>query len=120
MKLLSRILFPAAVMAITAAGAMDFGKAPSGPSAAPLVSESRDTVIYPPYNYRPRTARGSASADSLYEDIFEIPDSTLSVKTLSPRDSLKALLDSTLWDKLDSIYIADSTAKAKAKFEALY
>ena len=39
---------------------------------------------------------------------------------LSPRDSLKALLDSTLWDKLDSIYLADSTAKAKAAFEAWY
>ena len=120
MKLLSRILFPAAVMAFTTAGALDFGNVPAGPSAVPSVSESRDTVVYPPYNYRPRSARGNAVADSLYEDIFEIPDSSLSERSLSPRDSLKALLDSTLWDKLDSIYIADSTAKAKAKFDAWY
>ena len=120
MKLLSRILFPAAVMAFTTAGALDFGNVPAGPSAVPSVSESRDTVVYPPYNYRPRSARGNAVADSLYEDIFEIPDSSLSGRSLSPRDSLKALLDSTLWDKLDSIYIADSTAKAKAKFDAWY
>ena len=120
MKLLSRILFPAAVMAFTTAGALDFGNVPAGPSAVPSVSESRDTVVYPPYNYRPRSARSNAVADSLYEDIFETPDSSLSIRSLSPRDSLKALLDSTLWDKLDSIYIADSTAKAKAKFDAWY
>lgn len=120
MKLLSRILFPAAVMAFTTAGALDFGNVPAGPSAVPSVSESRDTVVYPPYNYRPRSARATAVADSLYEDIFETPDSSLSERSLSPRDSLKALLDSTLWDKLDSIYIADSTAKAKAKFDAWY
>ena len=35
-------------------------------------------------------------------------------------DSLKAEGDSLIWPRIDSLYIADSTAVAKAKFEAWY
>ncbi len=123
MKLFSRILFPAAVMAFATAGVLDFGNAPVGLREAPQTAELRDTVIYPPYNYRPRTSRAilKTAADSLADDGAELPDFSLfEAQRLSPRDSLKALLDSTLWDKLDSIYIADSVAKAKARFDEWY
>ncbi len=124
---MSRIFFPAAVMVVTAAGVFDFGGAARSPfPGSPSEAESRDTVIYPPYNYRPRSSAATIAVvvDSLSdEEIIETPDTSLladDVKTLSPKDSLKALLDSTLWDKIDSIYLADSAAKAKAKFDAWY
>lgn len=124
MKLLSRILFPATVMAFATAGVLDFGNAPAGMRDMPSASEVRDTVIYPPYNYRPRSSAAplTVTPDSLVDDTPELPDSTQTPEEvrLSPRDSLKALLDSTLWDKLDSIYLADSAAKARAKFEEWY
>lgn len=125
MKFLSRILFPATVMAFTTAGVLDFGGSPAGTQDAPSGHAVSDTVIYPPYNYRPRTsATVTLEVDSLLvDDTPELPDSTQTYEEeerLSPRDSLKALLDSTLWDKLDSIYVADSAAKAKAKFEEWY
>lgn len=83
-------------------------------------SQSADTVIYPPYGFKQRLSKEELAQTFIIE---EVEDSSLidsSAFRLSPRDSLKALLDSTLWDKLDSIYIADSTAKAKAKFDAWY
>ena len=121
MKLLSRIFFPVAVMTFTTAGVLDLGNTPVLQRDVPGAAEVRDTVIYPPYNYRPRTSAATLNAADSLADENELPDSSLfAAKRLSPRDSLKALLDSTLWDKLDSIYIADSTARAKAKFDAWY
>lgn len=119
MRILSRILFPAAVMALTTAGILDSGRdIPRHPET--VFEASADTVVYPPYNYRPRTSSEAFIPDSLLAEVPET-DSTLTMKArLSPRDSLKALLDTSLWSKLDSIYIADSTAKAKAKFDAWY
>lgn len=122
MKLLSRIWFPAAVMAMATAGAMDFGSSPAARHGSTSPVEARDTVIYPPYGYRSVSDAALDGRDStllLEEDIFEVPDSER-ISRLSPRDSLKALLDSSLWDKLDSIYVADSIAKEKARFEAWY
>ncbi len=121
MKLKPSILFPAAVTAFALAGSFGLGAAiaPSRPAFSP--SGARDTVIYPVAAYRYAHYDDSAiEIDSLnVDETAETADTAVQTK-LSPRDSLKALLDSTLWDKVDSIYIADSTAKAKAAFEAWY
>ena len=122
MKLLSRIWFPAAVLVFASAGAVDFGSSRLMESRIPSPEAFADTVIYEPYAYRfdPVTDSSllefSDSPDD--EEMLDFGDSL--ANRLSPRDSLKALLDSSLWDKIDSIYIADSIAKAKAKFEAWY
>ena len=122
MKLLSRIWFPAAVLAFASAGAVDFGSSRLMSSGMPEAYDFADTVIYDPFAYRSGPVTDSSLldfADSLEEEeVLDLHDSL--ADRLSPRDSLKALLDSSLWDKLDSIYIADSIAKAKAKFEAWY
>ena len=121
MNLISKIWFPVAVMAATVVGPLDIDRSPVYTGAAPSYSEVKDTVIYPVNNFRPKAFRtDSLVIDSLARDAdTDVFDSTMLPK-LSPRDSLKALLDSTLWDKIDSIYIADSTAMAKAAFEAWY
>lgn len=118
MKKWSRILFPLAVMAITTAGAMDLSHSAVGSRKPVEISPAKDTVIYPMYAYRKFADTSAVVVDSSKEEYVEIYDSLAS--KLSPRDSLKALLDSSLWPKLDSIYLADSTARAKAKFEAWY
>jgi len=86
--------------------------------------ETRDTVIYPRYAYKTgikdSVSSTLSSLEAEDEAVFEIPDSGVAESKLSPRDSLRQILDSTLWDKIDSIYIADSTAKARAAFEAWY
>ena len=122
MKLLSRIWFPAAVLVFASAGAVDFGSSRLMESRIPSPEAFADTVIYEPYAYRFDPVTDSSLlefSDSLDdEEMLDFGDSL--ANRLSPRDSLKALLDSSLWDKIDSIYIADSIAKAKAKFEAWY
>lgn len=120
MKLRSSILFPAAVMAFALAGSLGLGAAitPSRPRLAP--NDTRDTVIYPLAAYRYQHA-GNIELDSLnFDEPAGQQDSAGAGRMLSPRDSLRMLLDSTMWDKVDSIYIADSTAKAKAAFDAWY
>ena len=131
MNLLARIAFPVAVTAFAAAGVFDFGSprvqgVPGQARNDYAVAPVQDTVVYPVAGYKLRrrlsleeiTVRDTSGA------LDEPPDSMAvaldTVPYLSPRDSLKALLDSTLWDKLDSIYLADSTAKAKAAFAAWY
>lgn len=92
----------------------------------PYVSPVQDTVVYPVAGYKLRrtlsleeiTVRDTTGGGEL-ADTLALATDTLPPR-LSPRDSLKALLDSTMWDKLDSIYLADSTARAKAAFEAWY
>ena len=132
---LRRVLFPAAVLLVSTAGAFGIGRplpglsAIAGKAAAASAEPARDTVIYPTeaYRYGP-TGRKSGEAiaiDSLAAKLERLAavqegEDSAAVPKLSPRDSLKQLLDSTLWDKIDSIYIADSTAKAKAAFEAWY
>ena len=139
MNLVARIAFPLAVTAFAAAGM--FGDA-RGPvrgipgrvpddagvtpwyAAAPAEASVQDTVLYPVAGYKLRrtlsleeiVVRDTTSGEAL--DSMAIVLDT--VERISPRDSLKALLDTSLWDKLDSIYLADSTAKAKAAFEAWY
>lgn len=119
MKFLSRILFPAAVIVTVTAGAMDFGLPPASPKSVPETAGLQDTVTYEPFGYRPKGSVPLELADSLIEEDPETFDSAARPR-ISPRDSLKALIDTSLWDKIDSIYIADSTARAKARFEAWY
>lgn len=128
MNLLARIAFPVVVTAFAAAGTFTSSRGPvhTTPLSAAVdaPTEGRDTVVYPVAGYKLRrtlsleeiTVRDTSATD---------PADTMTVSTdtvwrLSPRDSLKALLDSSLWDKLDSIYLADSTARARAAFQAWY
>ncbi len=127
MNLLSRIAFPVAVTALAAAGALDFGRSPytvSGPGRS--VAPVQDTVTYPVAGYKLRrtlsleeiTVRDTTSGADEPADTMAVAADT--VVRLSPRDSFKAQLDTSLWDKLDSLWIVDSTARAKAAFEAWY
>lgn len=121
MNILSKILFPIAVMSIAAAGPMDLGDPVSGSLVSASASPKRDTVIYPQNSFRPKAYRvDSIIVDNTLTEEEFFDTTTVTTARLSPRDSLKALLDSTMWDKIDSIYIADSTAKAKAAFDAWY
>ena len=137
---MSRIAFPVAVVAYAATGIFspsaessrradeNYFSVSEKPISAPLSADgevnapTRDTVIYPVAGYKLRrtlsleeiTVRDTSSTED-FADSLGLAIDTLPPR-LSPRDSLKALLDSTLWDKLDSIYLADSTARAKAAF----
>ncbi|MCR4824615.1 MAG: putative porin, partial [Bacteroidales bacterium] len=131
MSLFSRIGFPLAVMAFATTGALDFGRGPVRPMLLPeqpgtgvAAAPVQDTVTYPVAGYKLRrtlsleeiTVQDTSSSEPL--DTAGVVLDT--VRHISPRDSLKALLDTSMWDKLDSIYLADSTARAKAAFEAWY
>lgn len=123
-KRISGILFPVAVILGLGASTAGTGRGSSGAAHVPSPAIISDTVIYPQAGYKLRrtlsleqisiadTGR-AAAADTL----SDTPDT---VRRLSPRDSLKATLDSTLWDRLDSIYIADSIARAKEEFDRWY
>ena len=135
MNLLARIAFPVAVTAFAAAGVFDLGhsqvpfaeKPISAPLSGATDSPEQDTVIYPVAGYKLRrmlsleeiSVRDTSGALDEPLDTVAVAAADTVVR-ISPRDSLKALLDSTMWDKLDSIYLADSTAKAKAAFAAWY
>lgn len=134
-------MFPVAVTAFAATGIFRPASADANyfpdrfaekPICAPLSgaveasSPVQDTVVYPVAGYKLRRAlsleeivvRDTSATDEPLDTVAVAAD-TLPPR-LSPRDSLKALLDSSLWDKLDSIYLADSVARAKAAFEAWY
>lgn len=128
MKRFSRILFPAAVMLVSAG--VSLGTVMTSPlrDSSPsrnIDSPAMDTVLYPSDAYKHNTRHSSdividSLAAALDKAGLSLESDTDSTKKLSPRDSLRQLLDSSLWDKIDSIYIADSTAKAKAAFEKWY
>lgn len=128
MKALSRISFPAIVTAIAVAGSLDLSRGPVESSFTVAPAQAQDTVVYPHDGWKLRrtiSLEEITIVDSLSGSVSleETADSTAAADTLphlSPRDSLKALLDSTMWDKIDSIWIADSSAKAKAEFERWY
>lgn len=141
MKHLSRILFPTAVMLLTTGAALGIGRTSpfrsplpvrehasaanvsyAATSTIPVASASKDTVLYLADAYKQgKQGHSDVIIDSLAAALdkagLSLAQTQDSSGKLSPRDSLKQLLDSSLWDKLDSIYIADSTAKAKAAFE---
>ena len=141
MNLFARIAFPVAVTALAAVGAMDFGRGTVSSGTGPAVfaedprSEpgmtqeagmTQDTVIYPVAGYKLRrmlsleeiTVRDTTGSFDEAADTLAVATDT--VPHLSPRDSFKAQLDTSLWDKLDSLYLVDSIARAKAAFEAWY
>lgn len=123
MKFLSKIWFPAAVTATLAAGSLNPSREPVE-SRMVYVAPAKDTVVYPVNGYKLRrntvleelkivdTLSGQFTEDSLTTQD--------TVKRLSPKDSLRATLDTSLWSKIDSIWLADSTAKAKAAHAAWY
>ncbi len=133
MSLFSRILFPVAVTAFAAAGALGIpgrGEIPGQarndyPLARRLSIAAPDTVVYPTGGYKLRRTLSLEEITVRDTSGEEILDSTAvaaldTVVRLSPRDSFKAQLDTSLWGKLDSLWIVDSTARAKAAFEAWY
>ena len=126
MSLLARIAFPAAVMAFATAGALDFGNPRVEPLRIGVREPVQDTVVYPVAGYKLHrrlsleeiAVRDTSAGAQEPEDSVAVAIDT--VPHLSPRDSFKAQLDTSLWDKLDSLYLADSTARAKAAFAAWY
>ncbi len=95
----------------------------TGPGIAPV----KDTVVYPVDGYKLNralsleeiTVQDTTSGVLAADTLALAPVDTLPPR-LDPRDSLRALLDSTMWDKIDSIVVADSLARAKAEFDAWY
>ncbi len=127
MSLFSRIAFPAAVMAIATAGALDYGRGPVQPLRpdAGVRVAAPDTVVYPVAGYKLRRTLSLeeitvVDTSSATEGADSVAVSIDTVLRLSPRDSFKALLDTSLWSQLDSLFLADSLAKAKAAFDAWY
>lgn len=115
MASLSKILFPLAVTAFVSVSAMNFSPSASLKSS-PDPSFAQDTVIYPPYNYRPKSQRSEAFVpDSTFVEVEEAQVALADSLTLSPaRDSLKALLDSSLWDIFEPLFISDSLTQVAA------
>ena len=138
MRAFSRILFPAVVL--MAAATAIFGAGPGASVSRKYVVETgpRDTVIYPNNGYKLRRTANleeeilhSEMEDSLADSaLFEndsIPPLTLRdslriswMAKLAAGDTLGFRADSIAWAREDSIFVADSIARAKAEFEAWY
>ena len=95
----------------------------TGPGIAPV----KDTVVYPVDGYKLNRALSleeitvrDTTSGSLAADTLALASVDTLPPRLDPRDSLRALLDSTMWYKIDSIVVADSLARAKAEFDAWY
>jgi hypothetical protein len=137
---LARIAFPLAMTVFAAAGLVspgargpvqDYhndGAYPRTPAHVDSEAPSRDTVVYPVAGYKLRrtlSLEEIAVRDTTSEPVFAdtlalAPAADSLPPRVDPRDSLRALLDSTMWDKVDSIWLADSMARAKAEFDAWY
>jgi len=124
-SLFSRIVFPVAVTAFAATGILFPAVESPRRTEAGIAVHAPDTVVYPRAGYKLRrtlsleeitvrdTTGGNEPADTMAVTLDTVPH-------LSPRDSFKAQLDTALWGSLDSLYLADSTARAKAAFDAWY
>lgn len=108
MKMLSRITFPAAVLAIVTAGSMNLTRDPVE-SCSLATIPSRDTVIYPTDAYKQHRI-GNLEDDFLPDSLLDFGGDTLG--------SLSPILDTTVFVR-DSAYIADSIAKFKAWYDSL-
>lgn len=108
MKMLSRITFPAAVLAIVTAGSMNLTRGPVE-SCSLATIPSRDTVIYPTDAYKQHRI-GNLEDDFLPDSLLDFGGDTLG--------SLSPILDTTVFVR-DSAYIADSIAKFKAWYDSL-
>lgn len=108
MKLMSRITFPAAVIAAVTAGSLNFSREPVETiSIEPL--PSRDTVIYPTDSYKKHRIADLDVAfhlDSLYANDDTLGTNVKDTATVAPIVR-------------DSAYIADSIAKFKAWYDSL-
>ena len=141
MNLFSRIAFPIAVTVVVAAGSFDFGRGQVERMSLPGWTEAareeipgqagndaeapvKDTVTYPVAGYKLRRTLSleeiTVQDTSATEPVDTMDVAIDTVVRISPRDSFKALLDTSLWSQLDSLYLADSLARAKAAFEAWY
>jgi len=123
MRILSHIVFPAAVLLLTAAGVSGFGSEPVRTASVPSASAAKDTVIYPTDSYKRHRIGNieeeAARLDSLLgEEYAEEPVDTLphisARDTLIPPDSLK-LSDpfrykyyAALIDSLSRVQVTDS------------
>lgn len=108
MKMLSRITFPAAVLAIVTAGSMNLTRDPVE-SCSLATIPSRDTVIYPTDAYKQHRI-GNLEDDFLPDSLLDFGGDTLG--------SLSPILDTIVFVR-DSAYIADSIAKFKAWYDSL-
>lgn len=108
MKMLSRITFPAAVLAIVTAGSMNLTRDPVE-SCSLATIPSRDTVIYPTDAYKQHRI-GNLEDGFLPDSLLDFGGDTLG--------SLSPILDTTVFVR-DSAYIADSIAKFKAWYDSL-
>lgn len=106
--MLSRITFPAAVLAIVTAGSMNLTRDPVE-SCSLATIPSRDTVIYPTDAYKQHRI-GNLEDDFLPDSLLDFGGDTLG--------SLSPILDTTVFVR-DSAYIADSIAKFKAWYDSL-
>lgn len=171
MKLFSRITFPAVVMAIATAGALNLGHEPVEANVFDFPTAGRDTVIYAQDAYKRHRIGNLEAEEALKDSLLMAEEDTLSVSDtvvfisardtirvpdslrltdpfryryyvalvdslthvqvrdslkaqyrskLAAGDSLSALPDSLDWRRIDSIYVADSAAVAKAEFLAWY
>lgn len=171
MKSFSRITFPAVVMAIATAGALNLGHEPVEAVTFDFPTAGRDTVIYAQDAYKRHRIGNLEAEEALKDSLLMAEEDTLAVQDtvefisardtiripdslrltdpfryryyialvdslthvqvrdsliaqyrskLAAGDSLAAFRDSLDWRKVDSIYVADSTAAAKARFQAWY
>ena len=128
MNYLARIAFPVAVTVFAAAGVVSPGSRGPVQDYRVEIAPTQDTVVYPVAGYKLRrtlsleeiTVRDTSSEGEFADTLAVAPVADTLPPRLDPRDSLRALLDSTMWDKIDSIVVADSLARAKAEFDAWY
>lgn len=108
MKMLSRISFPAAVLAVVTASSLNYTREPVEACSFATVP-SRDTVIYPTDAYKQHRIGN-------LEDEY-LPDSLMdfSGDTLGGRNSI---IDTAVIVR-DSAYLADSVARFKAWYDSL-
>ena len=137
MKVLSRILVPVTVMAAVTTGILDPGPGQARPKRVPVLTGANDTVVYPHDGYKLR--RTLDLQEEILETGLESMEDSLesgadSAVVMSLRDSLynswKAKLkdgdtlgyklDSIAWAREDSLFVADSIARARAEFDAWF
>ncbi len=113
MKWIKKIWFPLAVITFVTASAMDRNRLPARTDGSSF-SELPDTVVYPPYNYRPKNQQVKEFViDTSFVEEVETMEEIAEV--LSARDSIKALLDSSLWDLVEEFFLSDSLTNLAAE-----
>ena len=126
MNVFSKIWFPAAVLAATAAGVLDFGRESVHTYSVPDIVTAQDTVVYTKDAYKLKrqlklediaVVDTTSTSDTASYNNAALQDTVI---VLSKRDSLRAQLDSADWYKIDSICLADSLALLSEKDRKAY